>query len=99
MRAAGTLKTQFGNLAFHAGDYIVIPFGTTWQMLLQTPEARFFTIENPSQTRTPKRYRNDFGQMLEHAPYSERDIRVPQDAGDSHRARHASRCASRSAIA
>ena len=74
----GTLKTQFGNLEFHAGDYIVIPFGTTWQMMLATPEARFFTIENPSQLEPPKRYRNDFGQMLEHAPYSERDIRVPQ---------------------
>jgi homogentisate 1,2-dioxygenase len=75
----GTLKTQFGNLPFHEGDYIVIPFGTTWQMLLATPQARFFTIENPSQLEPPKRYRNEFGQMLEHAPYSERDIRVPQE--------------------
>ena len=74
----GTLKTQFGNLPFHEGDYIVIPFGTTWQMLLESKEARFFTIENPSQLEPPKRYRNDFGQMLEHAPYSERDIRVPE---------------------
>ena len=75
----GTLKTQFGNLEFHEGDYIVIPFGTTWQMLLATPQVRFFTIENPSQLEPPKRYRNDFGQMLEHAPYSERDIRTPQE--------------------
>ena len=74
----GTLKTQFGNLPFHEGDYIVIPFGTTWQMLLETNEVRFFTIENPSQLEPPKRYRNEFGQMLEHAPYSERDIRVPE---------------------
>ena len=76
---AGTLKTQFGNLDFHQGDYIVIPFGTTWQMLLATPQVRFFTIENPSQLEPPKRYRNEFGQMLEHAPYSERDIRVPEE--------------------
>ena len=74
----GTLKTQFGNLPFHEGDYIVIPFGTTWQMQLESKEARFFTIENPSQLEPPKRYRNDFGQMLEHAPYSERDIRLPE---------------------
>jgi len=74
----GVLKTQFGNLPFHEGDYIVIPFGTTWQMQLDTQEARFLTIENPSQIEPPKRYRNDFGQMLEHAPYSERDIRVPE---------------------
>jgi homogentisate 1,2-dioxygenase len=76
---SGTLKTQFGNLAFRPGDYIIIPFGTTWQMQLDTPEARFFTIENPSQIAPPKRYRNAFGQLLEHAPYSERDIRIPEE--------------------
>ena len=75
---SGMLKTQFGNLPFRPGDYIVIPFGTTWQMLLDTSEARFFTIENPSQIEPPRRYRNDFGQLLEHSPYSERDIRVPE---------------------
>lgn len=74
----GVLKTQFGNLPFHEGDYLVIPFGTTWQMQLDTKEARFFTIENPSQIEPPKRYRNEYGQMLEHAPFSERDIRVPE---------------------
>lgn len=73
----GVLKTQFGNLPFHSGDYIVIPFGTTWQMQLDSDEARFFTIENSSQIEPPRRYRNDYGQMLEHAPYSERDLRVP----------------------
>jgi len=76
---SGTLKSQFGNLTFRAGDYIVIPFGTTWQMRIDGGEARFFTIENPSQIEPPKRYRNNFGQMLEHAPYSERDIRLPED--------------------
>lgn len=73
----GTLKTQFGDLPFHEGDYLVIPFGTTWQMEIDSREARFFTIEAPSQIEPPKRYRNEYGQMLEHAPYSERDIRVP----------------------
>ncbi len=73
----GTLKSQFGNLKFRRGDYIVIPFGTTWQMQLDGP-CRFFTIENPSQIEPPKRYRNNFGQLLEHAPYCERDIRVPE---------------------
>ena len=75
----GVFKSQFGNLPFHSGDYIVIPFGTTWQMQLESGEARFFTIENPSQIEPPKRYRNDYGQMLEHAPYSERDVRVPTE--------------------
>ncbi len=74
----GTLGTQFGDLPFHDGDYLVIPFGTTWQMSLESKQARFFTIEAPSQIEPPKRYRNDYGQMLEHAPYTERDIRVPE---------------------
>ena len=74
----GVLKSQFGNLPFRKGDYIVIPFGVTWQMHLDG-EARFFTIENPSQIEPPKRYRNSYGQMLEHAPYCERDIRVPEE--------------------
>lgn len=73
---SGILKSQFGNLPFHKGDYIVIPFGVTWQMQLNE-ECKFFTIENPSQIEPPKRYRNGYGQLLEHAPYCERDIRVP----------------------
>ncbi|MFM8370295.1 MAG: homogentisate 1,2-dioxygenase, partial [Chloroflexota bacterium] len=54
------------------------PFGTTWQMELNE-ETKFFTIENPSQIEPPKRYRNPYGQLLEHAPYCERDIRVPME--------------------
>jgi homogentisate 1,2-dioxygenase len=75
---SGTLKSQFGNLPFHKGDYIVIPFGVTWQMRLNE-ECKFFTIENPSQIEPPKRYRNQYGQLLEHSPYCERDIRIPQE--------------------
>jgi len=79
---SGILKSQFGNLPFRKGDYIVIPFGTTWQMQL-AEECKFFTIENPSQIEPPKRYRNSYGQLLEHAPYCERDIRVPEEL-DTH---------------
>src|SRR4051812_24702057 len=72
----GVLKTQFGNLPFEPGDYLVIPYGTTWQMTLNGA-ARFFVIESASQIAPPKRYLNKFGQLLENAPYSERDICVP----------------------
>lgn len=75
---SGTLKSQFGSLPFHKGDYIVIPFGVTWRMELNE-ECKFFTIENPSQIEPPKRYRNSYGQLLEHAPFCERDIRVPTE--------------------
>jgi homogentisate 1,2-dioxygenase len=74
----GLLKTQFGILQFEPGDYMVIPFGTTWQMKLDQP-SRFFVIESPSQIEPPNRYRNKYGQLLEHAPYSERDIRLPEN--------------------
>jgi len=75
----GEFRSQFGYMPYMPGDYIVIPYGTTWQISLDTPDARFFVIESPSQIEPPKRYRNKFGQLLEHAPYCERDIRVPSD--------------------
>lgn len=72
----GILASQFGDLEFEPGDYIIIPFGTTWQMRPEG-EARFFVIEAPSQIEPPKRYRNEYGQLLEHAPFCERDFRLP----------------------
>ncbi len=75
---AGTLHTQFGTLPFGSGDYLVIPYGTTWRMELDGDQARFLVIEAPSQIEPPNRYRNRYGQLLEHAPYCERDIRPPQ---------------------
>lgn len=74
----GVLRSQFGQLPFHSGDYIVIPYGTTWQMELEG-EGRFFVIESATQIQIPPKFRNKFGQINEHAPYSERDFRVPQD--------------------
>jgi len=76
---SGLLHTQFGVLPFGPGDYLVIPYGVTWKMDLETPEARFFVIEAPNQIEPPKRYRNAYGQLLEHSPYTERDLRAPQE--------------------
>lgn len=75
----GVLRSQFGRLPFRGGDYLVIPFGVTWQLQLATPAARFFVIESKSQIAPPKRYRNQFGQLLEHAPFCERDLRAPEE--------------------
>src|SRR5258708_35072183 len=66
-------------MALEPGDYIVSPYGTTWQITLESPEGRFFVIESNSQIAPPKRYRNEYGQLLENSPYSERDIRAPQE--------------------
>ncbi|MBK8138565.1 MAG: homogentisate 1,2-dioxygenase [Chloroflexi bacterium] len=72
----GTLRSQFGDLTYGPGDYLVIPYGTTWKMDIEN-ESRFFVIESPSEIEPPKRYVNKVGQFLEHSPYCERDIRVP----------------------
>jgi homogentisate 1,2-dioxygenase len=82
---SGHLRSQFGNLAFGSGDYIVIPYGTTWMMELDG-ETRFFVIESATQIAPPKRYLNKFGQLTEFAPYTERDIRVPLEL-ESHNER------------
>lgn len=75
---AGQLHSQFGRLPFRPGDYIVIPYGVTWKLELETEDARFLVIECPSQLAPPKRYRNKYGQLLEHSPYCERDITPPE---------------------
>jgi homogentisate 1,2-dioxygenase len=75
---SGVLHSQFGKLPFKPGDYIVIPFGVTWRLELESKQLRFFFLESPGALEPPKRYRNNYGQLLEHAPYCERDIRVPE---------------------
>ncbi len=76
----GTLETTFGLLPYHDGDYLVIPRGTTWRVLPASDKQRFLVVEGfGGPIQPPKRYRNEFGQLLEHAPYSERDLRVPDE--------------------
>ncbi|QJW91382.1 homogentisate 1,2-dioxygenase [Spirosoma taeanense] len=78
-RGSGRLRTLFGSLDFGYGDYLVIPRGMIYQIEFETSEQpRLLYVESHSPIYTPKRYRNHFGQMLEHAPFCERDIRRPQ---------------------
>jgi homogentisate 1,2-dioxygenase len=73
----GRLDSTFGTMTVKPGDYVVIPRGILHQWTLDAP-GRFFVIESASDVRTPKRYRNEHGQLTEMAPYSERDIRRPE---------------------
>jgi len=73
----GRLTTMYGGLDFSFGDYLIIPRGTVYKMEFDTPDNRFLYVESHSPIVTPRRYRNDFGQLLEHAPFCERDIRRP----------------------
>ena len=75
---SGKLESQFGILPYHEGDYLVIPRGTIYRVVAETNATRMLVIESPSAIEVPRRYRNEYGQLLEHAPYSERDIRVPE---------------------
>jgi homogentisate 1,2-dioxygenase len=77
-RGNGTLKTQLGNIDFSYGDYLVVPRGMIYQMHFESEDNRLLIIQSFHPVYTPKRYRNWFGQLLEHSPYCERDIRRPQ---------------------
>lgn len=76
---SGVLQTMYGNLPFGYGDYLVIPRGTIYQIQFETEQNRLFIVESFSPIRYPKQYVSKFGQLLEHSPYCERDIRVPKE--------------------
>jgi homogentisate 1,2-dioxygenase len=75
----GVLKTMYGNLTFGYGDHIVIPRGVVYQIDFKAKKNRLFIVESFSPFRFPKKYVNRVGQLLEHAPFYERDIRIPQE--------------------
>lgn len=76
-RGTGTLRTMLGNLTFKYGDYLLIPRGIIYKIDFDTEDNRLFIVESRRPIYTPKRYRNWFGQLLEHSPFCERDIRRP----------------------
>ena len=76
---SGKLKTMYGNISFTGGDYLIIPRGTIYQIEFSTQNNRLLYIESFSPIVTPKRYRNNFGQLLEHSPFCERDFKLPSD--------------------
>lgn len=75
----GILRTMYGNIPFRYGDHLIIPRGVIYQLDFSTKDNRLFIVESFGPFRFPKRYVNDAGQLLEHAPYYERDIRKPQE--------------------
>ena len=87
-KGKGVLKTGYGDISFSYGDYLMIPRGTIYQMHFEDSDNRLFIVESFSPLRVPGKYLNKAGQLMEHAPYCERDIRVPEhlttrdEAGD-----------------
>ncbi|MFY8189103.1 MAG: homogentisate 1,2-dioxygenase, partial [Flavobacterium sp.] len=78
-KGSGTLRTMLGNLEFKYGDYLLVPRGMIYKMDFDTDDNRLFIVESHRPIYTPKRYRNWFGQLLEHSPFCERDLRRPTD--------------------
>lgn len=85
----GVLDTVFGPIRYGPGDYLVIPIGTTWRLEPDPGSSqRMLWLETPGELEPPRRYRNEYGQLLEHAPYYQRDLRPPdetpprEDSGD-----------------
>jgi homogentisate 1,2-dioxygenase len=76
---SGVLKTMYGDLSFGYGDYLNIPRGTIYQIHFNDENNRLFIVESFSPIRFPKKYLSKYGQLLEHSPYCERDIRPPQN--------------------
>lgn len=78
-KGTGKLRTILGNLDFKYGDYLLIPRGIIYKIDFDTEDNRLFIVESRRPIYTPKRYRNWFGQLLEHSPFCERDIRRPEE--------------------
>ena len=80
-KGKGTLHTQFGELPFREGDYVVVHRGIMHQYSFDKTgdKPKLLVMESRGHIRPPKRYRNEFGQLIEGAPYSERDIRIPKE--------------------
>lgn len=76
-QGSGQLRTMLGNIPFEYGDYLVIPRGMIYQIEFDTRDNRILYAESFHPIYTPKRYRNWFGQLSEHAPFSERDYILP----------------------
>jgi len=78
-KGSGKLRTFLGTIEFAYGDYLLIPRGMIYTLEFDSADNRHFIVESHHPLYTPKRYRNWFGQLLEHSPYCERDIRRPKD--------------------
>lgn len=76
-KGSGTLQTNYGILKFSYGDYVVVPRGTIYQINFDTEDNRLLIVESTAPITTPQRYRSEYGQLMEHSPFCERDIVKP----------------------
>jgi len=77
-RGKGRMESMFGTLDFGEGDYIIVPRGVIYKVKFESDESRMFYMESFGPIDWPKHFRNQYGQLVEDAPYCERDIRLPE---------------------
>ena len=70
---------MYGNIPFKYGDYIIIPRGTVYMIEFETEDNKILFVESFSPIETPARYRNQYGQFMENAPFCERDLKLPEN--------------------
>jgi homogentisate 1,2-dioxygenase len=76
---SGTMLSDYGKFAFVAGDQIVVPQGTIFQLMFESfDNNKILIVESDTPYEIPKHYRNEYGQCEEHAPYCERDFNLPE---------------------
>jgi homogentisate 1,2-dioxygenase len=75
---SGVVQTIFGDVPYRPHDYVVIPRGTTYRVEHADEPQVWLCFHTPGEIETPTRYRNRYGQLLEHAPYSQRDFHPPE---------------------
>jgi len=79
----GTLESVLGTVEFEEGDYVHVPRTITHKWTfdgdIENDPPRLLVIESNSEVRFPKKYRNNRGQLQEHSPFHERDVRPPAD--------------------
>ncbi len=75
---SGTVRTVFGELSYRTGDFVVVPRATTHRWCPAEPSS-LYAVEAAGHVAPPKRYLSRFGQLLEHAPYCERDLHGPTE--------------------
>lgn len=78
-KGEGILHTIYGEIEFEYGDYLVIPRGTIYKLSFKDSDNRLMITESFSPIKAPSRYQNKQGQLLEHSPYCERDIKLPKN--------------------
>jgi homogentisate 1,2-dioxygenase len=77
---AARFESSFGTLDCRAGDYVVVPTGTTHRWVPEDGEpVTALVIESRGHVGPPPRYLSSTGQFLEHSPYCERDLHAPDE--------------------